>query len=180
MRKKVVLLVAVLVLGLPALLFAGGPVSAGQARITVSLDKEVYTGSQTVTIKGTAPKGKPVYIEIASENKVKVSRLDTKTDPKTGKKPYIFYTTRDIPAAYTMLLPTSDATGFQAQQKLGKKWSVGAMLKNCGAVCAYLIPAKADVQRYQASILATIMGSKGNVLPAMDGADSKKATRRGR
>ena len=176
MRKKVVLLVAVLVLGLPALFFASGPVSAGQARITVSLDKEVYTGSQTVTIKGTAPKGKPVYIEIASENKVKVSRLDTKTDPKTGKKPYIFYTTKDIPAAYTMLLPTSDAMEFQAQQKLDKKWSVGAMLKNCGAVCAYLIPAKADVQRYQASILATIMGSKGNVLPAMDGADSKKAT----
>lgn len=137
-------------------------------RVTVSIDKEQYKGGEVIKIKGTAPPGRPVYIEIASEKKVQVSRLDSKRDPDTGKIPYIFYLSKDIPALYMILMPKELEEAYNIEKAKDKDWSVSRMLTTTGADAAYITPAKAKVERWQASILATILGSRGEKLEPLD------------
>lgn len=136
--------------------------------VTVSIDKEEYKGGEVIKIKGTAPPGRPVYIEIASEKKVQVSRLDSKRDPDTGKIPYIFYLSKDIPALYMILMPKELEEAYNIEKAKDKDWSVSRMLTTTGADAAYITPAKAKVERWQASILATILGSRGEKLDPLD------------
>ena len=136
--------------------------------VTVSIDKEEYKGGEVIKIRGTAPPGRPVYIEIASEKKVQVSRLDSKRDPDTGKIPYIFYLSKDIPALYMILMPKELEEAYNIEKAKDKDWSVSRMLTTTGADAAYITPAKAKVERWQASIMATILGSRGEKLDPLD------------
>lgn len=136
--------------------------------VTISIDKSEYKGGEIIKIKGTAPSGRPVYIEIASEKKVQVARLDSKRDPDTGKIPYIFYLSKDIPALYMILMPKEVEEAYKIERAKDKEWSVSRMLTTTGADVAYITPAKAKVDRWQASIMATILGSRGDKLEDMD------------
>ncbi|MCS7149438.1 MAG: TSUP family transporter [Caldimicrobium sp.] len=136
--------------------------------LTVSLDKQVYKGGEVIKIKGKAPPGRPVYIEIASEKKVQVARLDARRDPDTGKIPYIFYLSKDIPALYMILMPKEVEEAYKIEKAKDKDWSVSRMLLTTGADVAYITPGKAKVERWQASILATILGSRGEKLEPLD------------
>ncbi len=138
------------------------------AQVTLTLDKKEYAGGEVIKIKGTAPPGRPVYIEIASEKKVQVSRLDSRRDPDTGKIPYIFYLSKDIPPLYMILMPKELEEAYKLEVAKGKDWSVSRMLTSTGADVAYITPAKAKVDRWQASIMATILGSRGDQLEPMD------------
>ena len=138
------------------------------AQVTLTLDKKEYAGGEVIKIKGTAPAGRPVYIEIASEKKVQVSRLDSRRDPDTGKIPYIFYLSKDIPPLYMILMPKELEEAYKLEVAKGRDWSVSRMLTSTGADAAYITPAKAKVDRWQASIMATILGSRGDQLEPMD------------
>lgn len=137
-------------------------------QVMLSLDKPEYKGGEIIKIKGKAPAGRPVYIEIASEKTVQVARLDSKRDPDTGKIPYIFYLSKDIPALYMILMPKEVEEAFKIEKAKDKDWSVSRMLTTTGADVAYITPAKAKVDRWQASIMATILGSRGDKLEEMD------------
>ncbi len=152
------------------IIIASGMAFAAQPaeQVMLSLDKPEYKGGEIIKINGTAPAGRPVYIEIVSEKTVQVARLDSKRDPDTGKIPYIFYLSKNIPALYMMLMPKEVEEAYKIEKAKGKDWSVSRMLTTTGADAAYLTPAKAMVDRWQASILATILGSRGDQLEAMD------------
>jgi hypothetical protein len=144
--------------------------------VSVSIDKTEYKGGETIHITGKVPPGMPVYIEIASEKTVQVSRLDTRRDPDTGKIPYIFYISRDIPALYMMMMPKEVEAAYDIEKAKGRDWSVSRMLATTGADVAYTAPAKAVIDRYQASILATILGSRGELLAPLDDRGNRRAS----
>lgn len=154
--------------------FAQTDQQAAAPQVTISLDKKEYKGGEVIKISGTAPPGRPVYIEIASEKKVQVSRLDSRRDPDTGKIPYIFYLSKDIPPLYMILMPKELQEAYKIEAAKGKDWSVARMLATTGAEVAYITPAKAKVERWQASIMATILGSRGDKLEPMDEKGNKR------
>ena len=161
--KRFILVFAFIIIA-SGLSFAEQPIE----QVTLSLDKPEYKGGEIIKIKGKAPAGRPVYIEIASERTVQVARLDSRRDPDTGKIPYIFYLSKDIPALYMMLMPKEVEEAYNIEKAKGRDWSVSRMLTTTGADVAYITPAKAKVDRWQASIMATILGSRGEELEPMD------------
>ena len=73
--------------------------------ITLQADKTSLSNGGMITITGTAPAGKAVYIEVWSEKKVQTSRFDSDVDKSTGKRPYILYMTHEMPAYYKIFVP---------------------------------------------------------------------------
>jgi hypothetical protein len=151
------------------------PGSKAPGKITVQLDRTECRADELVTITGTAPKGKPVFIEVASEKTVTVRRLDTKRDEKTGKVPYIFYTSEDIPAYYITLTPDDTADKVEALKKEKDAWSYSKALESLGIDASGLRPAAAKVERRQTSIIAVITGSRGTVMEPLDAKGNVKA-----
>jgi len=146
------------------------------AHITVQTDKTEYNSEDTVKITGTAAKGKPVFIEIASEKTVAVRRLDSKPDKETGKIPWIFYWSHDIPAFYLTLTPKDKAATIDALKTQKDEWSYSGALKDLGIDPSALKPGSARIERRKTSIIAVITGSRGNLMDALDAKGSLKAT----
>jgi hypothetical protein len=141
--------------------------------LTIQVDKTSLKNGGTVTITGTAPAGKPVFIEVRAEKKVRASFFDSKRDEETGKIPYILYMTYEMPAYYKILVPGTlkdKLTEIEQQEK----WKYSEALKSLGADIAYAAPTKISITRYQASILASIIGSRGALLPPMEEKENKK------
>jgi uncharacterized protein len=141
---------------------------------TISIDKTSLSNGGTITVTGTAPAGKPVYIEVWSDEKVRVSRFDTDVDKETGKRPYILYMTEEMPAYYKIFMPKDKKEALDGIKKEGKNWSVSKALKDLGADIAYSAPAKAKIDRYQATLMGSIIGSRGDLLSQMDEKESRK------
>jgi len=141
--------------------------------LTVRIDKQEYRAEDTVRISGTAAVGEPVFIEVASEKTVVVRRLDSKPDKETGKIPWIFYTSDDIPAFYTTLIPKDRKDKLDAFKAQKDDWSYSGSLKELGIDPSGLRPASAKVERRKTSILAVVTGSRGELLT--DPQDSKAA-----
>ena len=135
---------------------------------TISIDKTSLSNGGTIAVNGTAPAGKPVYLEVWSDDKVRVSRFDADVDKTTGKRPYILYMTEQMPAYYKIFMPKDKKETLDGIKKEGKNWSVSKTLKDLGADIAYSAPAKAKVDRYQATLMGSIIGSRGDLLPQMD------------
>ncbi len=141
---------------------------------TVNIDKTSLNNGGDIAISGQAPPGSQIYIEIFSgDKKVRSFRFDGKKDEKTGKIPYKFYTTKEMPAFYKILVPTEMAGELDKAKADGKKWKYSEVLKKIGADAAYNAPAKVKIDNYQATIMASIIGSKGELLPAMDAKATK-------
>jgi hypothetical protein len=143
--------------------------------VTVTIDKMEYNPGETVKITGTAEKGKPVFIEVASEKTVDVRRLDSKPDKETGKIPWIFYTSEDIPAYYITLTPKDTKDKIEALKAQKDDWSYSGALKDLGIDAAGLRPASAKVERRKTSIIAVITGSRGTLLEPLDDKGNLKA-----
>ncbi len=150
---------------------SGGKSAAGPAKIAVQLDKNVLNNGGMVIVTGKAPKGKPVYLEVFSEKKVRASWFDADADKETGKRPYVLYLTQDMPAYYKIFAPKDRK---EALDKVKKKWSYSAALKDLGADVAYSVPAKIAIDKYQATLLGSIIGSRGKLQPAMDAKENAK------
>jgi uncharacterized protein len=143
-------------------------------KVTIQADKTALNNGGTITVTGTAPAGMPVYIEIWAENKVRASRFDADVDKETGKRPYQLYMTSEMPAYYKMFVPKEQKDKIDASKKEGSKWSFSKVLKETGADAVYSAPAKIKIDRYQATLMGSIVGSRGTLLDPMDAKDNKK------
>src|SRR5574341_619667 len=150
--------------------------SAKQAApLTIQTDKTEYSAEETVKITGAAPSGKPVFIEVASAKTVAVRRLDSKPDKETGKIPWIFYWSHDIPAFHTTLVPKDKADAIEALKAQKDAWSYSGALKDLGIDPSGLRPAVAKVERRKTSIIAVITGSRGTLMEPLDDKGGLKA-----
>jgi hypothetical protein len=142
---------------------------------TVNIDRTTLDNGGTIKVTGKAPAGKPVYLEVwSADHAVRSNRFDSDRDKETGKIPYIFYITKDMPAYYKIIVPKDLQPKIDAAKKEGKKWAYSTLLKDLGADVAYTVPAKAKIDHYQATLMASVIGSRGTLLPAMDEKETKK------
>lgn len=141
---------------------------------TIQIDKTSLDNGGTITVTGNAPAGKPVYIEVWAEKKVRASRFDADKDKETGKRPYILYMTYEMPAHYKIYIPKDKKEDLEKIKKEGKKWAYSKALKDLGADIAYSVPAKVKIDKYQATLMGSIIGSRGELLPPMDEKENKK------
>jgi hypothetical protein len=147
---------------------------AAPPAVTLQIDKAVLQNGGTLAVTGTAPKGKPVYLEIYSEKKVRASRFDADVNKETGKRPYVLYLTHEMPAYYKIFAPKAQGEALDKIRQEGGKWSYSKALKDVGADIAYSAPAKIAIDKYQATFLGSIIGSRGTLLPAMDDKENAK------
>ncbi|MEN6441040.1 MAG: sulfite exporter TauE/SafE family protein [Syntrophobacter sp.] len=144
------------------------------AAVELKIDKTELDTGGTITLSGIAPAGKPVLIEVWAEETVRASRFDSDFDKETGKRPYILYMTDKMPAFFKILVPTDKQSAFAAIKAQGRGWSYSQALKELGAEPAYAAACAAPVQRYQASLLGSVVGSRGELLPAMNEKDNAR------
>ena len=144
------------------------------ARPSIQIDKTSLNNGGIVIVTGFAPKGKSVYLEVWSENKVRASRFDAEIDKDTGKRPYILYMTYEMPAYYKIYIPKEQKENLEKIRKEGGKWSYSTALKDLGAEVAFSVPSKIAIERYQATLMGSIIGSRGELLPQMDEKENKK------
>jgi hypothetical protein len=142
---------------------------------TITIDKTELNNGGTIKVNGQAPAGKPVFLEIwAADKQVKANRFDSEVDKETGKRPYIFYITTDMPAYYKLIVPKDMKGKVDAAKQDGPKWSYSKLLKDMGADIAYSVPAQAKIERYQSTMMASVIGSRGTLLSPMDDKENKK------
>ena len=128
----------------------------------------------TITVTGTAPAGRPVYLEVWSDKEVRASRFDAEVDKDTGKRPYILYMTHNMPSYYKIFLPKDQKENLEKIKKEGGKWGFSKALKDLGAEGVYSVPAKTMIDKYQATLMGSIIGSRGELLPQMDEKENRK------
>lgn len=149
--------------------------TAEPGAVTVTIDKTEINNGGTIKVTGQAPAGKPVYLEIwADGHDVRASRFDADPDKETGKRPYIFYMTSEMPAYYKIIVPKDMQAKIDEEAKKKGKWSYSELLKNLGADIAYSVPAKTKIDRYQSTLMASVIGSRGELLPTMDEKENKR------
>lgn len=142
---------------------------------TINIDKNTLENGGTIKVSGQAPVGMPLYLEVwAADHTVKSNRFDSDKDKETGKIPYIFYITEEMPAYYKIFVPKDMQPKIDEAKKKGNKWSYSELLKELGADVAYSVPAVAKIERYQASLMASVIGSRGKLLEPMDAKENKK------
>jgi hypothetical protein len=137
--------------------------------LTIAIDKtEIHNGG-TIKVSGRAPAGKPVFFEVwAAEHNVRASRFDSALNKETGVRPYIFYITEEMPAYYKIFVPKEMQAKIDEEKKKKGSWSYSALLKAMDADAAFTIPPRAKIDRYQSTLLASVIGSRGALLPVMD------------
>ena len=154
---------------------AGETAGASMAAPTITLDKTELNNGGTIKVTGQAPAGKPVYLEVyAAEHTVRANRFDADPDKETGKRPYVFYITSEMPAYYKIFVPKDQQAKIDEEAKKKGKWSYSELVKNLGADVAYSVPPKTKIERYQSTLMASVIGSRGDLLPAMDEKENKK------
>lgn len=174
MKEKLILLRMVIVLAAWVLL-APGAFAQGQEVPTLQIDKTSLNNGGVIKVTGKAPAGQPVYLEVWAEDKsVRANRFDNKRDPKTGQVPYIFYLTYDMPAYYKIFVPAEQKEKFAELLKTGKNWSYSEALKELGAEAAYNVPAGMQIDSYKASLMASVIGSRGKLLEPLSDQENKK------
>ena len=147
----------------------------GAEAVTLVVDKTEINNGGAIKVTGKAPAGKPVYLEVWAEgHDVRANRFDSEKDKETGKRPYIFYITGEMPAYYKIFVPKEMQAKIDEAKKKGNKWSYSELLKNLGADVAYTVPAQAKIDRYQSTLMASVVGSRGELLPAMDEKENRK------
>jgi hypothetical protein len=143
-------------------------------QVTLLIDKNSLNNGGTIIVTGKAPAGKPVYLEVWAEKTVRASRFDADVDKESGKRPYILYMTYEMPAYYKIFAPKQQKENFDKIKKEGGKWSFSKALKDLGADAVYSVPAARKIERYQATLMGSIIGSRGSLLPDMDEKENAK------
>lgn len=141
---------------------------------TIQVDKTLLNNGGTITVTGTVPPNNPVYLEIYADQRIRVSRFDADVDKETGKRPYILYMTHDMPAYYKICIPQGKKDDLEKITKRGKNWSYAAALKDLGADLAYDVPARIKIDSYQASLIGSVLGKRGELLSPMDDKENEK------
>lgn len=141
--------------------------------VTFSIDKTSVVNGGAVMVKGQGVSGKPIYLEVWSERQVRSSFFDSKPD-KDGKIPYRLYLTQAMPASYKIYAPKDKKEVFDAFKAKGGGWSYSDALKEMGADVAYSAPSKIAIDAYQSTILASIIGSRGEKLATLDDKETRR------
>ncbi|MBI4805326.1 MAG: sulfite exporter TauE/SafE family protein [Desulfovibrio sp.] len=149
------------------------PAADAAGGLSLSVDKASLSNGGEVTVSGKTQPGKPVYIEVANESKVRAVFFDDRPD-KEGKRPYKLYLTQDLPAFYQIYTPTSTKEVFEKFKAQGRKFPYSDALKELGADVAYSVPAKIAIDAYQTSFMASILGSRGDKLATLDPQENKR------
>jgi hypothetical protein len=142
--------------------------------VTVNIDKTQLDNGGVINVSGMAEPGKPVFLEVWNENKVRGSYFDNKVDKETGQKPNKLYISSDLPAFYRIVLPKSEQEKLAKFKTEGKGWSYSAALKETGGDLAYWAPAKTSIASYQTSMSASMSGQRGEQLPALEDKEGRK------
>jgi hypothetical protein len=172
------------------------PADAGGA-VTLNIDTSQLHDGGVITITGQAPADKPVFVEIYNkEHKVRASRFDSdpikaddkgvgvsssdkyymdKLGKKAGDRPYVFYITHEMPSYYMLMVTDNEANkaAFAEQKDKKGQWSVSALIKALGAGDAYVAPTQAKIDHFQSTLLASVIGSRGEELEALDAKETK-------
>jgi uncharacterized protein len=141
--------------------------------VSLSIDKTSVENGGAISVKGQGIPGKPIYLEVWSEKQVKSSFFDSKPD-KDGKIPYKLYLTHAISASYCIYAPKDKKEIFDAFKAKGGGWSYSDALKEMGADIAYNTPSKIAIDAYQSTIMAGIIGSRGDKLPNLDDKETRR------
>jgi len=142
---------------------------------TIAIDKTELKTADTIKVSGQAEPAKRSTLEVWSEDHdVRASRFDSEKDKETGKRPYIFYMSGEMPAYYKIFVQKDLQPTIDEAKKAGNKWSYSALLKDLGADVAYSVPAKIKIDHFQSTLMASIVGSRGKQLPVMDEKETKK------
>jgi hypothetical protein len=149
------------------------PALAPPPVVTVSIDKTTVDNGGAVTVKGQGVAGKPVFLEVWAEKQVRSSFFDSKPD-KDGKIPYKLYLTHALPASYKIYAPKDKKEIFDAYKAKGSGWAYSEALKEMGADVAYMAPSKIAIDAYQSTIMASIIGSRGEKLPDLDDKETRR------
>lgn len=144
------------------------PAAAPMVAPTITVDKTSLANGGAIMVTGQGTPGKPVFLEVFNENKVSGSHFDKTPNKETGKIPYKLYLAEEIPAFYRIYVPTATQPILDKFKKEGRGWSYSAALKETGGDNVYLEPGKRAIIAYQASLAASIVGSRGELLPALD------------
>ena len=141
---------------------------------TVQVDRTTLDNGGTIKVSGQAAAGKPVYLELWSSKKGRTSFFDTKKDEKTGQIPYKLYKTDGLNVLYRIYLPKDKQETLNKFKADGPGWSYSKALKDTGADVAYKAPAKIAIEAFQTSLIASLYGSNGEQLPALDEQENKR------
>jgi hypothetical protein len=175
------MVVAVLAASAVFILFAGvasaekhpGKSGAAGDRVTIRADKTSLNNGGVITVTGTAPAGRSVYIEVWSDKTVRASRFDADVDEQTGKRPYRLYLTTQMPAYYKIFLPETMKDKIGSEKTEGATWKLSRLLKETGAYRSCTLPEQRKVDCYQATFLGSIVGSRGTLLGSMTDRENK-------
>lgn len=158
----------------PAAAAPAQPAPPALAKPTIQIDKTSIDNGGVIKVTGTAPAGKPVFLEVWCDDKdIRSNFFDNKPN-KEGQIPYILYLTEELPAYYKIFVPKDMQSKIDEAKKDGNKWKYSEVLKGMGADVAYSAPAKIKIEAYKASIMASIIGSRGDLLPALDEKENKR------
>jgi hypothetical protein len=149
---------------------SGGARAEDLAALT--LDRAALDDGGTLTVRGQAPPGSPVFLEVWSERRVTASFFDTKRNGE-GVIPYRLYRTRQLPAHYRIYLPRAEQPALDAYAREGSGWVYPKALGDTGADAAFVAPAAAPISTYQATLGASVAGSRGDLLPALDSNEAR-------
>lgn len=151
------------------------PAAPAGGTLTLTLDKKDLDNGGDIKVSGKAAPGSPVYLEVYNDNKVRAVFFDDRS-PDDGKTPppYKLYLTGEMPAYYQILIPKDKAEALKAVPKEGRKFAYSQVLKDLGADIAYNAPSKIGIEAYQASLMASIIGSRGEPLPKLEAPENKR------
>jgi hypothetical protein len=146
--------------------------------LQIKIDNTSLENHGEINLSGTVPAGKPVYLEVWSDEKVRASRFDSDPDEETGERPYILYMTEQMPAYYKIQIPLDKLNLLLECKRQGKNWSCSKALEDFGAEDAFSIPAGIAIDRYQATLTGSVVGSRGSLLPVMDSKENRQQAMR--
>jgi len=150
------------------------PVVAPLVVPTFTVDQTNLHNGGVITVTGQAAPGKPVFIEVFNENFVTGSFFDSRRDPQTGEIPWRLYMSRGIPAHYRIHMPRDRQPILDRFIAEGRPWSYSRALAETGGALVYRHPAKHPITTFQASLGASIVGSRGEVLPPLDAREQRR------
>ena len=159
----------------PAAAAPAAPAPAAAAgTVTLSLDKQGLSNGGEIKVSGKAPAGSQVYLEVYNEQKVRASYFDNRKPDEKTPPPYKLYLTDTMPAYYQILIPKDKAEALSKVPGSGAKFQYSQVLKELGADVAYHAPASVNIDAYQASVMASIIGSRGEMLAKLEPAEVKR------
>jgi hypothetical protein len=154
---------------------ASAPAAPAGGALTLNLDKKELDNGGEIKVSGKAAPGAQVYLELYNDNKVRAVYFDDRS-PDDGKTPppYKLYLTGEMPAYYQILIPKDKAEALAKVPGSGPKFQYSQVLKDLGADIAYNAPSKIGIEAFQASLLASVIGSRGEPLPKLEAPENKR------